>query len=600
MNNDYMKYIRNFSIIAHIDHGKSTLADRLLEFTGTIDKRKMKEQVLDSMDLERERGITIKAKAVRMMYTFEGQEYMLNLIDTPGHVDFTYEVSRSLIASEGALLVVDASQGIEAQTMANAHIATNNNVTLIPVINKIDMPAADPMKTQIEIEELLSLPADDCILASAKEGIGTADILTAVIKRLRPPTGDINAPLKALIMDAQFDYYKGVIVFVRVYDGVLKKAMKILMMAGGSKWDVDEVGIFKPGMIAADEIRAGEVGFIVAGIRSIKDIKIGDTITDANNPTEHLLPGYKEIKPMVFCGLFPVMNEQYSELKDALSKLQLNDSSLSFTPESSEALGFGYRCGFLGLLHMEIVQERLEREYNLNLIATAPNVEYKVLTTNHETLICDSPAQFPDFGFIEKVEEPFVKLSLITPAEYLGSLMQLCQGRRGVYVTTDYLKASRAILQYEMPLAEIIWDFYDRLKSMSRGYASMDYEILDFRPAELKKVDILVNHEKLDSLSFVTHGDFAYRKAKALVEKLKEVIPRHQFPLPIQGAIGANIIARETIPALRKDVLAKCYGGDITRKRKLLEKQKEGKKRMKQLGSVEIPQEAFLAILKVE
>jgi len=600
LDNSYLKYIRNFSIIAHIDHGKSTLADRLLEFTGTIDRRKMKEQVLDSMDLERERGITIKAKAVRMTYRYEGDEYEMNLIDTPGHVDFTYEVSRSLIASEGALLVVDASQGIEAQTMANAHIATNNNVTLIPVINKIDMPAADPVKTQIEIEETLALPADDAVLASAKEGIGTEEILKAIITRLRPPAGDINAPLKALIMDAQFDFYKGVIVFCRVYDGVLKKGMRILMMAGGSTWEIDEVGIFKPGMVAAEEIRAGEVGYIVAGIKSLKDIKIGDTITDNARPTEKSLPGYKEVKPMVFCGLFPVLNEQYTELKDALLKLQLNDSSLSFSPESSEALGFGYRCGFLGLLHMEIVQERLEREYNLNLIATAPNVEYKVHTTSRETLVCDSPADFPDFGRIEKVEEPYVKLSIITPADYLGPLMQLCQGRRGIYVTTEYMKASRAILQYEMPLAEIIWDFYDKLKSMSRGYASMDYEMLDFREAELKKVDILVNHEKLDSLSFVTHGDFAYRKAKALVEKLKEVIPRQQFPLPLQGAIGANIIARETIPALRKDVLAKCYGGDITRKRKLLEKQKEGKKRMKQLGSVEIPQEAFLAILKVE
>lgn len=600
MDNSYLKYIRNFSIIAHIDHGKSTLADRLLEFTGTIDKRKMKDQVMDSMDLERERGITIKAKAVQLKYTFEGEEYTLNLIDTPGHVDFSYEVSRSLTASEGALLVVDASQGIEAQTMANAHIATNNRLTLIPVINKIDMANADPIKTQIEIEELLALPADDCILASAKEGIGTADILKAVIKRLKPPDGDVNRPLKALIMDAQFDYYKGVIVFVRLHDGIIKKGMKIRMMAGGSEWEVDEVGIFKPGMVAADGLKAGEVGFIVAGIKSLQDIKIGDTITDANNPTEYPLGGYREVKPMVFCGLFPVMNDQYTELKDALLKLQLNDASLSFIPESSEALGFGYRCGFLGLLHMEIVQERLEREYNLNLIATAPNVEYRVWTTSKEKIICDSPSQFPDFSRIERVEEPYVKLAIITPSEYVGALMQLCQGRRGIYVTTDYLKVNRAILHYEIPLSEIIWDFYDKLKSMSRGYASMDYEIMDYREAELKKVDILVNHEKVDSLSFVTHEDFAYKKAKSLVEKLKEVIPRQQFPLPLQGAIGANIIARETIPALRKDVLAKCYGGDITRKRKLLEKQKEGKKRMKQLGAVEIPQEAFLAILKVE
>jgi GTP-binding protein LepA len=600
VDNGYLQYIRNFSIIAHIDHGKSTLADRLLEFTGTIDKRKMKEQVLDSMELERERGITIKAKAVQLKYPFEGHEYTLNLIDTPGHVDFSYEVSRSLIASEGALLVVDASQGIEAQTMANAHIATNNNLKLIPVINKIDLANADIMKTQIELEEMLSIPADDAVLASAKEGIGTEDILKAIIQRLRPPDGDINRPLKALTMDAQFDYYKGVIVFVRVYDGVIRKGMKIRMMAGGSEWEVVEVGIFKPGMLHAEELKAGEVGFIVAGIRSLQEIKIGDTITDANNPTEYPLHGYKEVKPMVFCGLFPVLNDQYTELKDALAKLQLNDSSLSFTPESSEALGFGYRCGFLGLLHMEIVQERLEREYTLNLIATAPNVEYRVMTVHKQKLVCDSPSQFPDFGLIERVEEPYVKLSIITPSEYVGPLMQLCQGRRGVYVTTEYLKVNRAILVYEIPLSEIIWDFYDKLKSMSRGYASMDYEIVDYRPAELKKVDILVNHEKVDSLSFVTHEDFAYRKAKALVEKLKEVIPRHQFPLPLQGAIGANIIARETIPALRKDVLAKCYGGDITRKRKLLEKQKEGKKRMKQLGAVEIPQEAFLAILKVE
>jgi GTP-binding protein LepA len=600
MNNDYMKFIRNFSIIAHIDHGKSTLADRLLEDTHTIEKRNMKAQVLDSMDLERERGITIKAKAVQLNYKYKGQDYILNLIDTPGHVDFTYEVSRSLIASEGALLVVDASQGVEAQTMANAHIASSNGIEMIPIINKIDMPAADPEKVMIELEELLAIPAEEGIKASAKEGIGIEDILHAIVERIKPPTGDINAPLKALVMDAQFDYYKGVIVFVRVYDGMIKKGMKIYMMFSNTTWEVDLVGIFKPGMIETGELTAGNVGYIVAGIKSLDDIKIGDTITGADRHCDSALPGYKEVKPMVFCGLFPVMSEQYEGLKDALQKLKLNDSSLTYLPESSEALGFGYRCGFLGLLHMEIVQERLEREYNLNLIATAPNVEYKVYRPSGEMIIARSPSDFPDFGMVEKIEEPFVKLSIITPPDYMGALMQLCQARRGVYLTTEYISKTRAVLHYEMPLAEIIWDFYDKLKSMSRGYASMDYEILDYRAAELKRVDILVNHERVDSLSFITHADFAYEKARSLTEKLKDAIPRQMFTIPIQGSIGANIIARETIPAMRKDVLAKCYGGDISRKRKLLEKQKEGKKRMKQIGSVDIPQEAFLAILKVD
>ncbi|MCX8094541.1 MAG: translation elongation factor 4 [Candidatus Goldbacteria bacterium] len=600
MDNSYLKFIRNFSIIAHIDHGKSTLADRLLEYTGTIEKRKMKEQFLDSMDLERERGITIKAKAVQIKYLFNNQEYILNLIDTPGHVDFSYEVSRSLRASDGAILVVDASQGIEAQTLANAHIALGLKLPIIPVINKIDLPNADIEKTKNELKEMLNIPSEDCILASAKEGKGTKEILDAIIKRIPKPTGDINAPLNALIMDAQFDFYKGVIVFVRVYDGVIKKGMKIKMIAAGSIWEVTAVGIFKPDKTETDILKAGNVGYIEAGIKSISDIKIGDTITDAHNPTPHPQPGYREVKPMVFCGLFPVLNEQYEELKDALQKLKLNDASLFFEPESSEALGFGFRCGFLGLLHMEIIQERLEREYNLNLIATAPNVEYKIITTSGETIMCDNPALFPDFSKIEIIEEPYVKISIITPSEYIGPLMQLCQSRRGIYITTEYITVGRALIVYEMPLSEIIWDFYDKLKSCTRGYATMDYEIIDYRPGDLKKVDILVNHEKIDSLSFIIHKDFAYRKAKSLVEKLKEVIPRQLFPLPIQGAIGGQIIARETIPALRKDVLAKCYGGDITRKRKLLEKQKEGKKRMKQFGSVEIPQEAFLAILKVE
>jgi GTP-binding protein LepA len=592
--------IRNFCIIAHIDHGKSTLADRLLEETHTVEKRHMKAQSLDSMELERERGITIKAKAVQIHYVKDGQDYTLNLVDTPGHVDFTYEVSRSLIASEGALLVVDASQGVEAQTMANTHIAVRNNLALIPVINKIDMPAADPEKVMMELEELLAIPSEECIKASAKEGIGITEILDAVVDRIKPPTGDVNAPLKALVMDAQFDYYKGVIIFIRLYDGSIKKGMRINMMASGTNWDVTTLGIFKPGMVETDELTAGNTGFITAGIKSLKDIKIGDTVTDTYKPCAEPLPGYQEVKPMVFCGLFPVLNDQYAELKEALLKLQLNDSSLTFTPESSEALGFGYRCGFLGLLHMEIVQERLEREYNLNLIATAPNVEYKVYTTAKEVLICDAPSDMPEAGRIEKIEEPFVKFSIITPPEYIGAMMQLCQSKRGIYKTTEYMSTTRAVLHYEMPLAEIIWDFYDKLKSMSRGYASMDYEILDYRPADLDRVDILVNHEPVDSLSFITHADFAYAKARDLTEKLKDAIPRQQFPVPIQGAIGAQIIARETIPALRKDVLAKCYGGDITRKRKLLEKQKEGKKRMKQIGSVEIPQEAFLAILKVD
>jgi GTP-binding protein LepA len=600
MTNDDLKHIRNFSIIAHIDHGKSTLADRLLEFTGTIDKRKMKAQILDSMDLERERGITIKAKAVQLKYTLDGQEYMLNLIDTPGHVDFTYEVSRSLIASEGALLVIDASQGIEAQTMANAHIANTLNLKLIPVINKIDLPNADIPKAKAELEELLAIPADEAVLASAKEGIGIEEILASVIKNIPPPTGDVNKPLKALIMDAQFDFYKGVIIFIRLVDGHVKRGTHVRMMASNNDWEIDHVGVFRPGMVEADELFAGQVGFLTAGIKALSDIRIGDTVTEFGNPCDGPLPGYKDINPMVFCGLFPVISEQYTELKDALSKLKLNDSSLFYEPESSEALGFGYRCGFLGLLHMEIIQERLEREYNLNLIATAPNVEYKIITTRGETIICDSPSSFPDFSFVQHIEEPYVKLNIITPAEYLGPLMQLCQQRRGMYINTEYISSTRALLVYEIPLAEIIWDFYDKLKSMSKGYASMDYELLDYRPAELKKVDILVNFEKVDSLSFITHQDFAYQKAKDLVERLKEVIPRQMFQVPIQGTIGANVISRETIPAMRKNVLAKCYGGDISRKRKLLDKQKEGKKRMKSIGSVEIPQEAFLAILKVD
>ncbi len=600
MENDYLKYIRNFSIIAHIDHGKSTLADRMLEYTHTIDDRKMKEQFLDSMDLERERGITIKAKAVQLHYTLDGRTYTLNLIDTPGHVDFSYEVSRSLIATEGGLLVVDATQGVEAQTMANAHIAKNHNLSLIPVINKIDLPAADPEEVMIEIEELLSIPAEKGIKTSAKEGKGTREVLDAIIKTIKPPAGDINSPLKALIMDAQFDYYRGVIIFVRIYDGRVKKGDRIQMMAAGSKWDVSGVGIFTPSMVETEELKAGSVGFITAGIKSLKDVNIGDTVTLAEKPCGAPLPGYQEIKPMVFCGLFPVDSNQYEDLKEALLKLQLNDSSLTFQPESSEALGFGYRCGFLGLLHMEIVQERLEREYGLNLIATAPNVEYKVYTKSEKLLICDAPSEFPDFAQIEKIEEPVASLSIITPSVYIGNLMQLCQGKRGVYKNTEYLTEARVVLHYEMPLGEIIWDFYDRLKSASKGYASMDYEITGYRQADLKKVDIMVNREKVDSLSFITHADFAYTKARSLAEKLKDAIPRQMFAVPIQGAIGGNIIARETVSAVRKDVTSKCYGGDITRKRKLLEKQKEGKRRMKQIGSVEIPQEAFLAILKVD
>ncbi|MFP4466987.1 MAG: translation elongation factor 4 [Candidatus Goldiibacteriota bacterium] len=600
MNNSHLQYIRNFSIIAHIDHGKSTLADRILEFTHTIEKRKMTEQFLDSMDLERERGITIKAKAVQLKYPFNGREYTLNLIDTPGHVDFSYEVSRSLIASEGALLIVDASQGVEAQTMANTHIASKHNLEIIPVINKIDMPNADPEAVMIELEELLAIPAEDGIKASAKDGIGTKEIIERVISQIKPPEGDVNLPLKALVMDAQFDYYRGVIVFVRLYDGTVQKGSKIKMMASDTVWEVTQVGFFKPKMEETARLKAGEVGYIMAGIKSLDEIKIGDTVTDSKKPCSEALPGFQEIKPMVFCGLFPVDSHRYEDLKDALLKLQLNDSSLSFQAESSEALGFGYRCGFLGLLHMEIVQERLEREYDLNLIATAPNVEYKVYRTNGEVIYCDAPADFPDFSFIQKIEEPFVKLDIITPPDYIGGLMQLCQEKRALYLTTEYISQSRAVLHYEMPLSEIIWDFYDKLKSFSRGYASMDYEIIDYRPSVLKKIDILVNREPVDSLSFICHSDFAYAKGRSLTEKLKEVIPKQMFAVPIQAAIGASIIARETVSAMRKDVTAKCYGGDISRKRKLLEKQKEGKKRMKTIGSVEIPQDAFLAILKVD
>lgn len=593
--------IRNFSIIAHIDHGKSTLADRLIESTGTLSSREMESQVLDKLDLERERGITIKAQAVRINYKAKNeQEYMLNLIDTPGHVDFTYEVSRALAACEGALLVVDATQGIEAQTLANVYLALEHDLEIIPVINKIDLPSADPERVKKEIEEVIGIDASEAILVSAKTGFGTEDVLEAIVKRVPPPTGDDQKPLTALVFDSHFDAYKGVILYVRVMDGEIKKGMQIKMMATEKVFEVTEVGVFKPNLVNVEKLSVGQVGFFAASIKNVKDARVGDTVTDNKNPAAQMLPGYKKATSMVFCGLYPVENSEYDALRDALEKLQLNDASLSFEPETSIALGFGFRCGFLGLLHMDVIKERLEREYDLSLITTAPNVIYHVYRTNGEMEIIDNPSKMPDPTVIDRVEEPYVNATIIVPSDYVGAVMELSQEKRGEYQNMTYVDTTRVMLHYLLPLSEIIYDYFDRMKSATRGYASLDYELTGYKPSALAKLDILLNGEPVDALSAIVHKDSAQYRGRQLAEKLRALIPRQMFEIPIQAAIGNKIVARETVKAMRKDVLAKCYGGDISRKRKLLEKQKEGKKRMKQVGSVELPQEAFMAILKMD
>ncbi|WP_025690942.1 translation elongation factor 4 [Paenibacillus zanthoxyli] len=593
--------IRNFSIIAHIDHGKSTLADRILEYTGALTSREMQEQVLDQMDLERERGITIKLQAVRLTYRADdGNEYLLNLIDTPGHVDFTYEVSRSLAACEGALLVVDAAQGIEAQTLANVYLALDNNLEILPVVNKIDLPSADPERVKQEIEDVIGLDASEAVLASAKAGIGIKEILEQVVKQVPPPTGDPDQPLKALIFDSHYDPYKGVIVYVRVVDGSIRAGSKIKMMATDKTFEVIEVGAFMPRMSIVSELNVGDVGFIVAGIKHVGDTRVGDTVTDAKRPTPEPLPGYRKINPMVYCGLYPIETSDYNDLREALEKLQLNDASLSFEPETSSALGFGFRCGFLGLLHMEIIQERIEREFNLPLITTAPSVIYRIKLTNGEMIEIDNPSNYPEIGKIDYVEEPYVKAAVIVPNDFVGTVMELCQNKRGEFVNMEYLDANRVTITYQIPLSEIVYDFFDQLKSGTKGYASFDYELSGYRQSNLVKMDILLNGEQVDALSFIVHRDRAYNRGRIICEKLRGIIPRQMFEVPIQASVGTKVVARETVKAMRKNVLAKCYGGDISRKRKLLEKQKEGKKRMKQVGSVEVPQEAFMAVLKID
>lgn len=595
--------IRNFCIIAHIDHGKSTLADRIIQMTGTLTAREMQEQVLDNMDLERERGITIKSQAVRLVYTAKnGEEYIFNLIDTPGHVDFNYEVSRSLAACEGAILVVDAAQGIEAQTLANVYLALEHNLEIMPVINKIDLPSANPEHVKEEIEDIIGLDASEAPLISAKTGLNVEDVLEQIVKVIPHPTGAIHAPLKALIFDSLYDSYKGVIVFCRVKEGMIKKGMRVRMMVTGAEFEVVEVGTFGAGQFRPNEegLIAGEVGYFTASIKNVRDTQVGDTVTDAMNPAKEALPGYKKANPMVYCGLYPADGAKYGDLRDSLEKLQLNDAALVFEPETSIALGFGFRCGFLGLLHMEIIQERLEREYNLDLVTTAPNVIYKVHQTNGDVLELSNPANLPDPSMIQYMEEPMVEAKIIAPSEYVGAVMDLCQERRGIYGGMEYLEATRTVLDYQLPLNEIIYDFFDALKSRTRGYASFDYELCGYQESKLVKLDILVNREIVDALSLIVHESNAVNKGRKIVEKLKKEIPRHLFEIPIQAAIGNKIIARETISAMRKDVLAKCYGGDITRKRKLLEKQKEGKKRMRQVGSVEVPQEAFMSVLKLD
>ena len=593
--------IRNFSIIAHIDHGKSTLADRLIEYTGTLTKREMEAQILDSMDLERERGITIKAQAVRSSYKAKnGEEYMLNFIDTPGHVDFTYEVSRALAACEGALLVIDATQGIEAQTLANVYLALDNDLEIIPVINKVDLPSADPDRVKHEIEEVIGIDASEAVLTSAKTGLGIEDVLEAIVAKVPAPSGISDSPLKALVFDSKFDAYKGVVLYVRVIDGRIKPGMKIKMMATNAEFEVTEVGVFKPNLVNVDSLEVGQVGFFAAAIKNVKDARVGDTVTDANNPAAEALPGYRKATPMVFCGLYPVENSDYDNLRDALEKLQLNDASLVFEPETSVALGFGFRCGFLGLLHMDVIKERLEREYNLTLITTAPNVIYQVFRTNGDVELVDNPSNFPDPTVIDHVEEPYVNATIIVPKDYVGAVMELSQEKRGEYENMTYLDETRVMIHYALPLSDIIYDYFDRLKSVTRGYASLDYELAGYRASSLVKVDILLNGEPVNALSAIVHREKAVSRGRQLVEKLRSLIPRQMFEIPVQAAIGNKVIARENVRAMRKDVLAKCYGGDISRKRKLLEKQKEGKKRMKQVGSVELPQEAFMAILKMD
>lgn len=595
------EHIRNFSIIAHIDHGKSTLADRILEKTNALQQREMKNQLLDSMDLERERGITIKLNAVQLKYKAkDGKEYIFHLIDTPGHVDFTYEVSRSLAACEGAVLVVDAAQGIEAQTLANVYLALDNNLEIIPVINKIDLPSADPERVRKEIEDVIGLDASEAVLASAKAGIGIEEILEQVVELVPPPQGDPDAPLKALIFDSLYDAYRGVVAYIRVVEGSVKVGDTIKMMATGKEFDVVEVGVFNPKTQLLDELTVGDVGFLTASIKHVGDTRVGDTITSAKNPATEPLAGYRKMNPMVYCGLYPIDASKFNDLRDALEKLELNDSALQFEPETSQALGFGFRCGFLGLLHMEIIQERIEREFKIDLITTAPSVIYHVVQTDGTLLNVDNPSNMPDPQKIERIEEPYVRATMMAPTEFVGTIMEICQNKRGNFIDMNYIEETRVSINYEIPLSEIVYDFFDQLKSNTRGYASFDYELMGYQPSKLVKMDILLNGETVDALSFIVHNDFAYERGKIIVEKLKNLIPRQQFEVPIQAAIGQKIVARSTISAMRKNVLAKCYGGDISRKRKLLEKQKEGKKRMKQVGSVEVPQEAFMAVLKMD
>src|SRR3954468_13285264 len=594
------QHIRNFSIIAHIDHGKSTLADRILEVTGTIDARNHRPQLLDSMDLERERGITIKAQAVRVEYNArDGETYRLHLIDTPGHVDFTYEVSRSLAACDGALLLVDASQGVEAQTVANTYLAVESGLELIPALNKIDLPGAEPERVAGEIGELLGDEPEGVLRLSAKTGDGIEELLEAIVERIPPPEGDVDAPARALIFDSEFDQYRGVIAYVRVVDGELRKREAILAMQAGTEADIDDIGFFGPQMIPVDHLRAGEVGYVITGIKDVSQLRVGDTLTAKARPATEPLPGYREVKPMVFCGLFPVDTDQFADLRDALEKLALNDAALSYEPETSQALGFGFRCGFLGLLHMDIVRERLEREYDLELLDTTPNVEYEVTLTDGSEVSVHSPSEMPDRARIEEIREPYIRASILCPKDVVGPVMELCQERRGTHVDMHFLSPQRVQIQYDLPLAEIVLDFFDQLKSRTRGYASLDYDLIGLRPSDLVKLDILLAAEPVDALSMVVHRDKAYEAGRALTERLRERIPRQQYDVPIQAAIGSHIVARETVKAFRKDVIAKCYGGDITRKRKLLEKQKEGKKRMKQVGRIEVPQEAFLAVLEL-
>ena len=598
---DRLSKIRNFSIIAHIDHGKSTLADRLIQYTGLVSERDMKSQLLDNMELERERGITIKLQTVRLAYRAkDGEEYFLNLIDTPGHVDFNYEVSRSLAACEGGLLIVDAAQGVEAQTLANVYLALDQNLEIVPVINKIDLPSARPEEIKTEIEDIIGLDASKAPLISAKEGINIQDVLEAIVINMPPPKGDENAPLKALIFDSYYDSYKGVVAFIRVFEGTLKKGMRIKMMNTKKVFEVNEVGILAPGQTPLEYLKAGDVGYIAASIKEIRSCCVGDTITDADNPTQNPLEGYKKANPMVYCGIYPAEGEKYQNIRDSLEKLQVNDAALEFEPETSAALGFGFRCGFLGLLHMEIIQERIEREFNCSIITTAPSVIYRVTTNDGEVQMIQNPTNLPPENEIRMIEEPIVKTDIIVPTEYVGAVMELAQERRGDMVSMEYIDTKRVILHYELPLNEVIYDFFDALKSRTKGYGSLDYDFKEYRRSTLVKLDILINREQVDALCFIVHESRAYHRGKGMCEKLKDEIPRHQFPIPIQAAVGSKVVARETISAYRKDVLAKCYGGDISRKRKLLEKQKEGKKRMRQIGSVEVPQKAFMSVLKID